>query len=62
MVVSDRNAQAFNSAGAIPAIAPDISKSVDRVWIWYAGLLHKLRSYEILGQVFELILFFLSNR
>ena len=30
--------------------------------VWHAGLLHKLKSYGILGQIFGLILCFLSNR
>ena len=38
----------------------DISKAFDRVW--HAGLLHKLKSYGISGQIFGLILSFLSNR
>ena len=33
---------------------------LDRVW--YAGLLHKLKSYEISGQTFDLISSFLNNR
>ena len=37
-----------------------ISKAFDRVW--HAGLLHKLKSYEISGQIFGLISSFLSNR
>ena len=41
-------------------MALDISKAFDR--IWHAGLLHKLKSYGILGQVFGLISSFLSNR
>ena len=36
------------------------SKLFDRVW--HAGLLHKLRSYGISGQIFGLISSFLSNR
>ena len=52
-VVSDRIARAF-------AVALDIPKSFDRVW--HAGLLHKLNSYGIPGQVFGLISSFLSNR
>ena len=35
-------------------------KAFDRVW--HAGLLHKLKSYEISGQIFGLISSFLSNR
>ena len=41
-------------------MALDISKAFDRVW--HAGLLHKLKSYGISGQIFSLISFFLSNR
>ena len=36
------------------------SKVFDRVW--HAGLLHKLKSYGISGQIFGLISSFLSNR
>ena len=38
----------------------DIIKAFDR--IWHAGLLHKLKSYGISGQIFSLISSFLSNR
>ena len=38
----------------------DISKAFDRVW--HAGLLHKLKSYGVSGQIFSLISSFLSNR
>ena len=58
-VVSNRIAKAFNRSGAIRAVALDI-KSFDRVW--HAGLLHKLKSYGISGQVFGLISSFLINR
>ena len=58
--VSDRIARAFNTSGATRAVALDISKGFDRVW--HAGLLHKLRSCGISGQIFGLISFFLSNR
>ena len=57
-VVSDRTARAFNRYGATQAVALDISKVFDRVW--HAGLLHKLKSYGISGQIFGLS--FLSNR
>ena len=59
-VVSDRTARAFSRSGATQAVALDISKAVDMVW--HAGLLHKLRSYGISGQIFGLISSFLSNR
>ena len=59
-VVPDRIAWAFNRSGATRAVAVDISKAFDRVW--HAGLLHKLKSYGISGQIFRLISFFLSNR
>ena len=59
-VVSDGIAWAFNRSGATQAAALDISKAFDRVW--HAGLLHKLRSYRISGQIFGLISSYLSNR
>ena len=59
-VASDRIARAFNRSGANRAVAIDISKAFDRVS--HAGLLHKLKSYGISGQIFGLISSFLSNR
>ena len=59
-VVSDRIARAFNRSGATGTVALDISKAFDMVW--HAGLLHKLKSYGISGQIFGLISSFLSNR
>ena len=59
-VVSDRIAGAFNSSGAMRAVALDISKAFDRVW--HAGLLDKLKSYGISSQIFRLVFSFLSNR
>ena len=41
-------------------MALDIYKAFDRVW--HAGLLHKLKSYGISGQMFGFISSFLSNR
>ena len=41
-------------------MALDISKAFERVW--HAGLIHKLKSYGISGQIFALISSFLSNR
>ena len=59
-VVSDRIARAFNRSGATRAVALDISKAFDRVWL--AGLLHKLKSYGISGKIFGLISSFFSKR
>ena len=59
-VVSDRIARAFNRSWATRSVALDISEAFDRVW--HAGLLHKLKSYEILSRIFGLISSFLSNR
>ena len=59
-VVSDKITRAFNRSGATRAVALDISKTFDRVW--HAGLLHKLKSYGISGQIFGLISSLLSNR
>ena len=59
-VASDRIAGAFDSSGATPAVALDIFNAFDRVW--HTGLLHRLKSYGISGQIFGLISSFLSNR
>ena len=59
-VVPDRIARAFNKFGATQAVAIDIYKGFDRVW--HAGLLHKLKTYGISGQIIGLISSFLSNR
>ena len=59
-IVPDRIARAFNRSGATRAVALYISKAFDRVW--HAGLLHKLKSDGISGQIFGLISSFLSNR
>ena len=49
-----------NRSEATRAVALEISKDFERVW--HAGLLLKLRSYGISGQIFRLISYFLSNR
>ena len=51
---------AFNRFGDTRAVALAISKAFDRVW--HAGLLYRVRSYGISGQIFGLISSFLSNR
>ena len=57
-VVSDRIAGAFYRSGATGAVAEP--GAFDRVW--HPGLLHRLKSYRISGQIFGLISSFLSNR
>ena len=52
-VGSERIARAFNRSGATRAVALDVPKAFDRVW--HAGLLHKLKSYGISGQIFSLM-------
>ena len=59
-VLSDRIARASKRPGATRAVALDIFKTFDRVW--HAGLLHKLKSYGISGQIFPLVSSFLNNR
>ena len=59
-VVSDRIARAFNKSWSTLAVALNTSKAFDRVW--HDGLLHRLMSYRILGEIFGLIFSFLSNR
>ena len=55
----DRITRAFNRSGATRAVTLDISKAFDRVWC--GGLLHRLKSYGISGQIFGHISSFLSN-
>ena len=45
---------------ATRVVALAISNAFNKVW--HAGLLHKLKSYGISGQIFGLISSFLSNR
>ena len=59
-LVPDRIARVFNMSGATRAVALDISQAFERVC--HAGLLHKLKSHGISGQIFGLISSFLSNR
>ena len=59
-LVSDRIARALNRSGVTRAVALNTSKVFGR--IWHAGLLHKLESYGISGQIFGLIFSFLSKR
>ena len=54
--VSDRIARAFKRSAATRAVALDISKAFNRAW--HFVLLHKLGSYRILGQIFDLFLLF----
>ena len=58
--VSGRITRVFNRSGVTRAVAVDISKGFDSGW--HAGLLNKLESYGISGQIFCLISSFLSSR
>ena len=58
--MSDRIGRAFNRSGTTQTVALDISKAFDR--FWHAGPLHKLKSYEMSGQIFGCISSFFSNR
>ena len=60
IVVSYRFARAFNRSEATRAVALDMSKVFNRVW--NVGLLHKLKSCGISGQIFGLTSSFLSKR
>ena len=57
--VFDRIARAFNWSGVTRAVALDLPKAFERVW--HAGLLHKLTSCGISGQIF-CSMSFLSSR
>ena len=58
-VVSERIARTFNRSGATQAVELVTSKIFD---VWHDGLLHKLKSYRVSSQIFDLISSFLSNR
>ena len=58
-VASDRIARVFYRSGPTRVVRLGISKAFDRVW--HAGLLHKLKSYGISGQIFGLISSFVSS-
>ena len=58
-VVFHRIARSFNSSASTWAVALDITKAFDRVW--HAGVLRKLTSYRISGQIFDFSFSFLSN-
>ena len=49
-----------STADILTVVSDRIARAFDRVW--HAGLLHKLKSYGISGQIFGLISSFLSNR
>ena len=58
--MSHRISRTFNRSGATGTVALEIFKAFNRVW--YAGLLCKLKSYGISGQIFGVISSFFSNR
>ena len=59
-VALDRITRAFIRFGTTGTLVLDIWKAFDRVW--HEGLLHKVKSYGISGQIFGLILSFLSDK
>ena len=59
-VISHRISESLDRGFLSRAIALDISKAFDRVW--HKGLLHKISSYGIAGNVFSIIKSFLSDR
>ena len=59
-IVPNTITKAFNRSQATRAVALDILKAFNR--FWHAGLLHKLKTYEISDQIFGLISSFVSNR
>ena len=52
-VVSYRIARVFNRSAASRAATLNISKTFKKVW--HAALLHKIKSYGVLDQEFDLI-------
>ena len=59
-VITERIFRALDRCGETKSVALDISKAFDRVW--HQGLLQKIQSYGISGQVFSVVKSFLSNR
>ena len=59
IVISDRIARALRSSGATWVVKLDISKTF--YGVWHSGCLHKLKFHRISGQLFDLILSFVSN-
>ena len=55
-MVSDRIARAFNRSVATRAVALDVSKAFERVS--NTGLLHRLNSYGMSGQLLVLFILF----
>ena len=58
-VLSDKITRTFNRFRATKAVTLNRSWAIDTVW--YAGQIHKLQSYGVSGQVFSLVLSFVST-
>ena len=52
-VLSERIYNSMDAGGETRAIALDISKAFDKVW--HAGLLHKLKSYGVVGPILGIL-------
>lgn len=59
-VISERVYRVLDKSREARAVALDISKAFDKVW--HAGLLHKLKSYGVQGEIFAIISSFLRDR
>ena len=59
-VITHRISEAIAKGNHTRVIALDISKAFDKVW--HKGLLHKLSSYGICGNIYAIIKSFLSGR
>ena len=58
--VTEHVSRVLDRQGETRSVALDISKAFDKVW--HRGLLHKLRSYGIEGDLFQILISFLQNR
>ena len=59
-VLSERIYNSMDAGGETRAIALDISKAFDKVW--HAGLLHKLKSYGVVGPILGILESFMIER
>ena len=58
--VTDHISRVLDKQGETRSVALDISKAFDKVW--HQGLLTKLHSYCVTGQLYKLVASFLNDR